>query len=77
MERPTIQLKEMFIYNSKDMNNPGQICGLYTAGLFRGNYHRIHFPKTGEIEYVNLCDVKYDVDKDLYYYDDKYVVNKK
>ena len=31
MEKSTIQLKEIFIYNSKDMNKPGQITGLYSA----------------------------------------------
>ena len=77
MKEPVIQLKEMFIYNSKDMNKPGQISGLYTAGLFKGTYYRVRFPRTSEVEYINICDVKYDVDKDLYYYDDKNVAKRK
>ena len=77
MKEPVIQLKEMFIYNSKDMNKPGQISGLYTAGLFKGTYYRVYFPRTGEIEYVNIRNVRYDPEKVLYCYDDKNVIKKK
>ena len=77
MKEPVIQLKEMFIYNSKDMNKPGQISGLYTAGPFKGTYYRVRFPRTGEVEYINICDVRYYVDKDLDFYDDKNVVKRK
>ena len=77
MKESVIQLKEMFIYNSKDMNKPGQITGLYSAGLCKGTYYRVYFPRTGEIEYVNIRNVRYDPEKVLYQYDDKNVIKKK
>ena len=61
-------MKEIFIYNTKDMNNPGQIDGMYSKGAYKSKYYRIKFVRTGKVEYVNFCDVHFDVEKNLFYY---------
>lgn len=69
-------MKEIFIYNTKDMNNPGQIDGMYSKGVYKSNYYRVKFVRTGDVEYIDFCDVHFDVDKDLFYYNPEDVVEK-
>lgn len=51
-------MKEIFIYNTKNMNNPGQIKGTYKKES--DLYYRVQFVRTGEIEYVKWNDAYYD-----------------
>ena len=44
-------MKEIFIYNTKNMKNPGQINGIYSKGAYKSKYYRISFVRTGEVEY--------------------------
>ena len=74
LHHDTIMIDKLKI---EDMNKPGQITGLYSAGLCKGTYYRVYFPRTGEIEYVNIRNVRYDREKVLYCYDDKNVIKKK
>ena len=69
-------MKEIFIYNTKNMKNPGQINGIYSKGAYKSKYYRISFVRTGEVEYVDICDVHLDVDKNLFYDNPEYVVEK-
>ena len=69
-------MKEIFIYNTKNMKNPGQINGIYSKGAYKSKYHRISFVRTGEVEYVVFLYVDFYVDKILFYYNPENVVEK-
>ena len=69
-------MKEIFIYNTKNMKNPGQIKGIYSAGPYKSRYYRIQFTRTGEVEYVNFCDVHFNLEKEYFYYNPEDIIEK-
>ena len=69
-------MKEIFIYNTKNMKNPGQINGIYSKGAYKSKYYRVKFVRTGEVEYIDFCDVHFDIERNLFYYSPEDVVEK-
>ena len=50
--------------------------GIYSKGAYKSKYYRVKFVRTGEVEYIDFCDVHFDIERNLFYYSPEDVVEK-